>query len=166
MEYQAVFEFSFFDWSEFLMVAGSASFALIGMAMFSKRKQMTEGRSKFAVWYTNGFVTVFTGFAIFLTLLSGFAMGRERLSLRAQYQAGEFKVVEGVVEDFVPEPYEGHQDESFTVNGVPFSYSYYNITPGFSQSASHGGPIRTGLPVRISYIDNLILKLEVGKPAP
>lgn len=51
--------------------------------------------------------------------------------------------------------------ESFNVNGVKFEYSDYVITPGFNNAASKGGPIKEGLPVRISYIDGTILKLEV-----
>jgi hypothetical protein len=74
-------------------------------------------------------------------------------------------VVQGIVESFTPAPFEGHQDESFTVNGVRFSYSDYVITGGFRQTASHGGPIRAGLPVRIRYqpevSGNLIVQLEI-----
>jgi hypothetical protein len=73
-------------------------------------------------------------------------------------------VVAGPVEDFRPAPAEGHQDETFTVNGVPFGYSDYVITGGFNQTQSHGGPIREGLAVRIHYIPrgNVIVKLEIA----
>ena len=66
-------------------------------------------------------------------------------------------------------PYEGHQDECFSVADQRFCYSDYEIAPGYHNATSHGGPIRAGLPVRISYRDGRILKLEVPKgdvPSP
>jgi hypothetical protein len=45
---------------------------------------------------------------------------------------------------------------------VEFSYSDYVIVPCFNNTASHGGPIRDGLRVRIAYSGNCILKLEVA----
>jgi len=90
---------------------------------------------------------------------------------RAAAKSPSTPLVEGVVEDFHPAPYEGHQDESFSVGGVRFAYSDYVITGGFRQSSSHGGPIHQGLVVRIRYIPsgstdlsgrptNLIVKLD------
>jgi hypothetical protein len=76
---------------------------------------------------------------------------------------GRYSIVEGPVMDFVPMPYEGHALESFTVRGHRFSYSDYVVTAGFRNTASHGGPIREGLYVRITYAGNLILRLEVGQ---
>ena len=60
-------------------------------------------------------------------------------------------------------PREGHDEESFTVNGVEFHYSDYVIDGAFNNPASHGGPIRAGLPVRICHKDGRILKLEVAR---
>lgn len=59
-------------------------------------------------------------------------------------------------------PYEGHQDECFRVKNEKFCYSDYVVQPGFHQSASHGGPIREGLPVRIAYSNGQILRLDIG----
>jgi hypothetical protein len=66
----------------------------------------------------------------------------------------------GKVEHFRPMPYEGHPEESFSVAGHTFTYSDYVDAQCFNNSASHGGPIRDGLPVRISYTDNCILRIE------
>jgi hypothetical protein len=81
---------------------------------------------------------------------------------------GTAQVVEGQVENFHPMPRTGHDTERFTVNGVLFSYSDAELTPGFNQTSSHGGPIREGLDVRIHYIgifgdpvQPTILKLEI-----
>jgi hypothetical protein len=76
---------------------------------------------------------------------------------------GQYSVVEGPVTDFVPMPYEGQSQENFAVNGHRFSYSDYSMTAGLRNAASHGGPIREGLYVRISYSGNLILRLEVAQ---
>ena len=78
------------------------------------------------------------------------------------YKEGRYSTVEGVVQEFVPMPYTGHAEESFKVNGVKFTYSDYEVTPGFNNTSSHGGPIRAGLKVRIGHLGNTILKLEVS----
>lgn len=80
---------------------------------------------------------------------------------RGAYDRGSYFIVEGVVQDFKPMPYEGHQDECFRVKSQQFCYSDYISQPGFHQSASHGGPIREGLPVRIAYYEGQILRLDV-----
>lgn len=81
---------------------------------------------------------------------------------RRAYERGAYSTVEGVVQDFKPMPYEGHQDECFRVKNEKFCYSDYVVQPGFHQSASHGGPIREGLPVRIAYSKGQILRLDIG----
>ncbi len=81
--------------------------------------------------------------------------------LRRAYDRGAYPIVEGVVHDFRPMWYEGHPDECFWVENRKFCYSDYVGQPGFRQSASHGGPIREGLPVRITYHDGQILRLDV-----
>ncbi|MBV9128726.1 MAG: hypothetical protein JO117_11650 [Verrucomicrobia bacterium] len=60
-------------------------------------------------------------------------------------------------------PYTGHQMEWFVVDGRRFEYSDYVIVPGFNNTASHGGPIRQGLQVRVHYVGNNIARLEVAR---
>ena len=81
---------------------------------------------------------------------------------RDTYVKGDYSIAEGTVVNFHPMPYSGHQNETFSVNGVEFSYSDYVIVPCFNNTASHGGPIRDGLRVRIGYSGNCILKLEIA----
>ncbi|MEZ8149604.1 hypothetical protein AB6E95_02305 [Vibrio splendidus] len=100
-------------------------------------------------------------FSVLWTALSGGSLIIQLYSLLSDYGQGEYDVVEGSVENFNPMPYGGHQQESFTVEGVKFSYSDFSISPDFNNTKSHGGPIRKGLRVRVSHIDNVILKLEV-----
>jgi hypothetical protein len=69
---------------------------------------------------------------------------------RQTYAKGEYATVEGEVSDFHPMPYSGHQNETFAVNGVQFSYSDYVVNPCFNNTVSHGGPIREGIRVRVT----------------
>jgi len=76
---------------------------------------------------------------------------------------GQYAVVEGYVSDFVPMPHSGHSMESFVVQGHRFSYSDYVVSAGFNNTASHGGPIREGLYVRVTYTNDVILRLEIAQ---
>jgi len=81
--------------------------------------------------------------------------------------SGQYSTVEGPVEQFDPMPFEGRRLECFSVQETRFCYSDYVVTPGFRNTASHGGPIRSGLIVRIAYkrigSNNVILRLQVAK---
>jgi hypothetical protein len=103
---------------------------------------------------------------LFSLLWTGFAFSNVLLeyeTVKSVLNERRYSVVEGPVANFVPMPYTGHGQESFTVNGHRFSYSDYIVTSGFNNTASHGGPIREGLYVRITYYGNLILRLEVAQ---
>lgn len=78
---------------------------------------------------------------------------------------GRFSIVEGRVKDFVPMPFSGHAYEQFSVNGVHFSYSDFEIHPCFNNTSSHGGPIREEKWVRLSYEGNCILRIEEWRSA-
>ena len=83
----------------------------------------------------------------------------------AALREGRASVIEGRVHDFVPMPFSGHAYEQFTLNGVPFSYSDFELHPCFNNTSSHGGPIRPDIWVRVSYSGNCILRIEVWQPA-
>ena len=83
------------------------------------------------------------------------------------YSRGEYQIVEGYVENFEPMPYEGHADETFEINGVKFSYSDYNIHPGYNNTKTHGGVIKeNGQHLKIGYVylnetyGNIIVYIE------
>jgi hypothetical protein len=111
------------------------------------------------------FAFALVGLAALWTLGAGFWTFGRFLAARSAVSSGQAQVVEGTVTDFHPAPREGHEDESFTVNGVRFTYSDYALTGGFRQTASHGGPVRGGLHVKIHYVPslqrNVIVKLEI-----
>lgn len=81
------------------------------------------------------------------------------------YLNGNYKVVEGEIEDFHAMPKEEHDSESFYVSHVYFYYPDFTGY-GYSTCKKDGGYITgNGQKVRISYItyldQNLILKLEI-----
>jgi hypothetical protein len=105
-------------------------------------------------------------FAVFfglLWLLMGCLNYAHFANLRSLARRENVDVVEGTVTQFVPMPYEGHADETFTVNGHRFANSEYDETTGFHHTQSHGGPIREESHVRITYSGNDIFKLEIAR---
>lgn len=84
------------------------------------------------------------------------------VELKNALQQGKTVVIEGKIENFVPMPHGGHSMESFIVSGHKFEYSDYEITAGFNQTSSHGGPIRSGAHVKINALGNKIAHLEIS----
>jgi hypothetical protein len=78
---------------------------------------------------------------------------------------GRASVVEGLVSEFDPMPVTGHASESFCIERQCFHYSDFVSSIGFNNAASHGGPIKPGMRVRVSHLGNTILKLEVAPGA-
>jgi hypothetical protein len=105
----------------------------------------------------------FCGFGILWLCTAGVSVLRDDSRAFNAFKKGDYQLVEGYVEDFYPMPYEGHQSECFSVQEKRFCYSDYQVTPGFHNAASHGGPIRSGLLVRIAYSGDTILRLDIPK---
>jgi hypothetical protein len=76
---------------------------------------------------------------------------------------GRASVVEGRVSRFEPMPATGHASERFCVEDRCFYYSDFASTIGFHNTSSHGGPIKSDLPVRVTYLGDTIIKLEVAR---
>jgi hypothetical protein len=147
-EYTTVFDITQkgFDW---WFPAFGLIFIFLGPIVVRRNK----ARNKWAFF--------FVIFASLWSLLSFSSMYPRYRNLQRAYQAQQYLVVEGPVEDFDPMPWAGHQDECFSVQRVRFCYSDFGPTPGFNNTSSHGGPMRAGLPVRVSYFGNTILRLEI-----
>jgi hypothetical protein len=170
MPYQTVFEITSkpFEW---WFPAFGLIFIVVGVVFIKfgpKLDRNKNGRS-FGLAFTiplrplGWFFVIFASFWTLVAFGSTYSSYRE---LEQAYRTGKYSVVEGIVENFHPMPYEGHQNECFRVEKEKFCYSDYELSPAFNQSASHGGPIRAGLPVRISYYENekfhaQILRLEI-----
>jgi hypothetical protein len=89
-------------------------------------------------------------------------------SLRYQYSqaisalnAGQCFLVEGIIEDFSSSIYGNNSVESFKVSDKHFQYTSNEVTVGFNQTRHMGGVLKNGTRVRISYIEDRIVKLEI-----
>lgn len=89
---------------------------------------------------------LFCGIAAYLTV--GYVEFAHRLHDKAYW------TIEGQVHGLSSE----RKREKFTVNGVPFIYGDYDLTPCFHNAATHGGPMRDGLHVRITYLRDPVLE--------
>jgi hypothetical protein len=102
-------------------------------------------------------------FAIFLIItISSVNLYRHDKDI---YNSNQLKFAEGYVTNYHLISEKGHSLESFTINGVEFHYSGYDLgRSGYHQTASTGGVIKPNLYVRIGYYydgdRNAILKLE------
>jgi hypothetical protein len=129
-------------------------FIVLGTALiFAARRWPSFTRAK-SLGY---FFVIFASLWTVVAFLGTYIIYRSAINY---YHSKNYEVIEGIVESFQPMPYAGHRDECFTVRATRFCYSDYRITPEFNQTASHGGPIREGLPVRITHHNGHILRLE------
>jgi hypothetical protein len=101
-------------------------------------------------------------FSLFWTISALYGTYAQYAALKKAQENGTAQIVEGVVTHFKPMPATGHAMERFCVQTTCFSYSDYVVSAGFNNTSSHGGPIREGLPVRVTYVGAAIIKLEVG----
>ena len=85
------------------------------------------------------------------------------IQARHAYRAGDNSVVEGVVENFHPAPALGPASESFSVNGINFSYNSLESASCFHNAPFQKGPITAGLIVRVTYKNSCIQRVEVRR---
>lgn len=163
MQYELIFDVTQSGFRNWTFPAFGLVFVAVGIFLLKNRKSlpfMFPGKlgpkdgAKLAYFVL--------AFSVLWTTGSFVTSGRDYLALRRALEEGKVDVVEGRVENFVSIP---DKSERFTVCGTPFSYSDYLVTAGFNNTASHGGPIRAGIWVRIDHVGNSIARLEVAKDA-
>jgi len=155
MEYNVVFDVSQSGFRQWPFAAFGLIFVAIGTALVVFRRRLPARTHRF-------FPFVFLGFAVVWTLFAFVGTLRDYSDLASAFRKGRCEVTEGVVSDFHPMPYSGHQMEWFVVGGKHFEYSDYVVSAGFNNTASHGGPIQKGVRVRIHHCGNDIARLEVA----
>jgi uncharacterized protein YqgC (DUF456 family) len=162
MSYVTVFDVADAGYKSASFPAFGLIFVVLGifLVIFRRHLPRWNTRSRVArIIFPYGFLC-FAALWTAVTFVATYSDYRQASQARA---ANTAQVVEGLVTNFVPMPVTGHAVESFCVSAACFNYSDFAVTAGFNRTSSHGGPIREGLPVRITYLGNTILKLEVGQ---
>lgn len=162
MDYVTVFAVSAFPPKGIGFVVIGLVLSLVGAVLVFRPKAFEAlGFRRQTKWLIfNWFVFLF---AVAWTAIASFTIVSRSLDASEALRSGKCEVVEGRVENFHPMPRGGHDTERFQVDGTPFSYSDYIVSAGFNNAASHGGPIREGLQVRICHQSGVILRLEVAR---
>lgn len=160
MDYRTVFDIAdegYKSWS-----AHGLIFVAIGCLIVAFRERLSDQWSE-RPRQGSAFAFLFLGFAILWTLVDFWGTYSEYADLRDALSSGKASIVEGRVSQFKPMPVTGHAMERFCVETTCFEYSDFVATNGFNNTKSHGGPVREGLPVRVTYVGSAIVKLEVGR---
>jgi hypothetical protein len=127
------------------------SFALLGFIPLIAGLIIILGKRRFNWKKPHWLLPIFfCGFGVLWLCIAGVGVLRQDSQALSAYQKGDYLLVEGQVIDF-------------TVQEQRFCYSDYVIAPGFRNTASHGGPIRPGLQVRIAYTGGTILRLDIPR---
>jgi len=162
MEYRTVFDIAQAGHKVWRFPSQGLIFVVIGVFLILFRRRLPHwGRT--SSLFDTAFPFAFFGFAVAWTLVSFVSTYRDYTALRRTIEDGGARVVEGVVSEFRPMPFEGHTMERFCVKDKCFEYSDYVITGAFNKTRSHGGPIQLGLPVRVTFVGTCIVKLEIAK---
>ena len=69
------------------------------------------------------------------------------------YANGQYEIVEGYVQNFIPMPPEGKSREMFDIGNVHFEYSDNLIVLGYNKTKPNGGVIRgNGQYLKVGYV--------------
>lgn len=163
MEYITVFEITEKGFEIVLLLPLLFVIIGFGFSWFNiKYNKSTSPVRKYKI--VAGFI--FGGLPLYMVLLTVPGEIANRHKTQKIFENKEYKVVEGIIENYRPMPSNGRGGESFCVKNKCFKYSDNAVIYGFNNTASHGGPLRgNGQQVRLSYItvdgENRILKIEL-----
>lgn len=161
-DYVAVFDVTDAGFKDWHASAFGLLFVVLGLLLlYLKKSGVVRTRSPLAEKW---FLRLLIAFAVVWTLFVFIASFSDYRRATTAMRDHHVPMIEGVVADFHPGRASGHGMESFIVNNVKFAYSDYVGTAGFNTTATHGGPIRGGLRVRIWHLNGEILRLEIQKP--
>jgi len=130
--------------------------AAIGWALGFRREIYENGPP-----HLRRFGRVVFGFSCLWIAVAVTGIAWRQHDLTEALAAGRVSVVEGVVDDLVPMSPGCHMPERFTVAGRLFAYKACEDTGGFNQPSIRGAPLRAGEHVRVTYLHNRILRLEI-----
>ena len=143
-----------------ILAVSTVALLVIGVLVLFKRLKNVNIISYIALFFC--LMLLFVGDFIFFD-----AFVEQRTNVYVPFKNGEVKSVEGKVENLVKVDSRNNLDETFTVNGVDFSFSPFDMIIGYKDSATYGGKIDSdGILVKIDYVydvelkKNIIVKLE------
>ncbi len=106
-------------------------------------------------------VWAFLGFSVLWTFLSGFFSYREYATLVSAVEQGTVQYVEGPVQNFAPMPANGPRRGALRGRREALRVLDNVAGAGFNDTSTEGGPMRPGLQVRVGYVGDTIVHLEV-----
>jgi hypothetical protein len=124
-------------------------FMIIGIGILFIRKLLPNSDINNPKAFIIGIAMVFISSTLLSIILIPQFLGPNRA--RKIMREGRFLVVEGRPENYHPMPAEGHDEQSFDIQGVHFHYSDYNPRFGYDNAASLGGVISPDNYYRITY---------------
>jgi len=154
--YRTVFDVEQSGYRHWGFAASGLVFVAVGFAMPALFRLGIIPKSP--AWMQKWLPRVFVGFATLWTAAAFVGTFVDYRKAVNALHSGQAKVVEGRVDHYAQV---ANKSESFEVNGVKFWYSDGVLIAGFNHTAVEGGPIRQGLPVRISYWNGQILRLQI-----
>ena len=139
-----------------------ASFLMFLIIPFIPRKTGMMPKDRRIMLIIQVFGMIMTGFMVLVFLSNDIDLYNTCVKA---YRSGDYEIVEGYVENYVPMPKGGHALESFNVGGVYFEYSENSAVCGYSQTEPYGGVIRNGQYLKIGYVyhpsyGNIIVYIE------
>ena len=138
------------NWSTLLW---GLAFIVVGLwFVFSYCEDDTDGRP---LWFRIAWLA----FAVLWTMLGVGLPLSSHIRNSAALTQGNVRLADGRITDF--RSTSDCKNERFTVAGHSFQYSYYEEMGRFNRPEPCGGPLRPGMYVRISYVnDDDIVKIE------
>ncbi len=169
MTYQLVFDSATANYEGWVFLPFGLLFVVIGCVLVFDRDFLADITP---IWWRAVISWFFLLVSVVCTVLVTWGTVSDYFELRIASRNNTCTLVSGVVSEFSRRPSgRGATTESFSVDGVPFSFSDRQVSGGFHQTTAQGGPLREGVPVRICYVpgewdDHDIVRLEILRPTP
>jgi hypothetical protein len=143
------------------LVLFSIVLAVAGIGVLRRIIPATIGTPR---WAAATFCFVGALFSIYLALNTYINTQRTKEHYANILANNKGSSIEGCVVEYRPrETLDRGPLESFRVDGILFEYNGSQSHYGFHLTKARGGPIREGLPVRITYMNDVILRIEVAE---
>jgi hypothetical protein len=159
MEYRVAFDVVQEGYCSWIFLVPGLLFIAIGIGMLIHRWKFPAKNTTFCARISP---YIFAGGALFWTVMVSWSTFSDYYKLKKALLTGNYEVVEGTINDFVPMPWGGHSMEHFKISDHYYEYSNFIVIAGFNKTQAYGGPLRGGLNVRIADVNGQIARLEIA----